>query len=131
MSHNALKSHASKAVKGLDLACSDMQIPAICHGCETGKSHWKPFPSSDKKTSKILELVHPDLAGPMQTKSLQGSLYTATFIDDYSRQAVVYYLKTKDQFEMALQKFLAWAETQTKDKLCALRSDRSGKYIGD
>ena len=130
MSHSALKAHASKAVKGLDLASSDMKVPTICHGCETRKSHCKPFTSSDKKTTKILELVHSDLAGPMQTRSIQGSQYTATFIDDYSRQAVVYYLKSKDQFEVALQKFLAWAETQTTDKLRALRSDRGREYIG-
>jgi len=42
---------------------------------------------------------------------------------------VVYFLKSKDQFSTALQKFLSWAETKTSDKLHALHSDRGGEYI--
>ncbi|KAF8497817.1 ankyrin repeat-containing domain protein [Russula emetica] len=44
----------------------------------------------------------------------------ATFIDDYSRHGVVYYLKTKDQCAAAFRKFLAWAENQTSERLLAL-----------
>ena len=65
----------------------------------------------------------------MQTKSMQGSTYFATFIDDHSRHAMVYYLKSKDQFVIALRNFLAWAETQTSTKMRALHSDRGGEYI--
>jgi len=71
----------------------------------------------------MLEIVHSDLASLMQSNSLQGSKYTATFIDDYSRHAVVYYLQSKDQFVTALKQFLSWAETQTSDKMCVLHSD--------
>ena len=89
MSHDALKHYSPLALQGLDLSGSDMAIPTLCHGCKTGKSTCKPFPSSSRKVTQILELVHSDLAGSMQTKSLQGSYYTATFIDDYSSYAVL------------------------------------------
>ena len=129
MSHSALKTHGPKAVKGLDLDASTMTIPMTCHGCEARKSTCKPFPGSAKTTSRILEVVHLDLAGPMQVKSIQGSLYTATFVDNYSHHAVVYCIWSKDQFVAALQKFISWAETQTSEKLHALHSDRGGKYM--
>jgi len=129
MSYAALKSHGPAAVKGMDFGSSTIHIPKTCHGCELGKSTRKPFPGSAKTTSRILEIVHSDLAGPMQTKSIQGSSYIATFVDDYSRHAVVYFLKTKDQFSAALQTFLSWAETQTSEKLRALHSDRGGEYM--
>src|SRR6267142_1556446 len=129
MSHTALKTHGPRAVTGLDLDVSTMAIPTTCHGCETGKSTCKPFPGSAKITSRILKVVHSDLAGPMQVKSIQGHLYTATFVDDYSCHAVVYCLRLKDQFVVALQKFLSWAETQTSEKLCTLHSDRGGEYM--
>ena len=70
MSHLALKTHGPKAVTGLDLDASTMTRPSMCHGCETGKSTHKPFPGSAKITSRILEVVHSDLAGPMQVKSI-------------------------------------------------------------
>ncbi len=129
MSYATLKAHGPSAVKGMDLGSSTMDIPTICHGCELGKSTRKPFPGSTKTTSRILEIVHSDLAGPMQTKSIQGSSYIATFVNDHSRHMVIYFLKTKNQFVAALQKFLSWAETQTSDKLHALHSDRGGEYM--
>jgi hypothetical protein len=129
MSHVALKNHGPKAVIGLDLDASTMAIPTMCYGCKTRKITHKPFPSSAKTTSRILEVVHSDLAGPMQVKSIQGSLYIATFIDDYLHHAVVYCLRLKDQFVNVLQKFLSWAETQTSEKLHTLHSDRGGKYM--
>ena len=65
----------------------------------------------------------------MKDRSIQGSLYFATFIDDHSRHAVVYCIRSKDQFVVALRKFIAWAENQTSKKLCILHSDRGGEYI--
>ena len=59
---------------------------------------------------------------------LKAPSYIATFIDDHSQHAVVYFLKSKDQFSAALQKFLSYAKTQTSDKLRALYSDRGGEY---
>jgi len=129
MSHAALKAHGPFAIKGMDLGSSTMDIPTICYGCELGKSTHKPFPDSVKKTSRILEIVHSDLASPMQTKSIQGSSYIATFVNDHSCHTVVYFLKSKDQFSAALQKFLSWAETQTSEKLHTLHSDRGGEYM--
>jgi len=128
ISHSALKAHGPKVLKGLDID-NTTSAPTICHGCELGKSTCQPFPRSTKKSSRILEIIHSDLAGPMQSKSIQGSEYTATFIDDYSRHAVVYYLRSKDQFVITLNKFLSWAETQTSEKMRALHSDCGGEYI--
>jgi hypothetical protein len=129
MSHMALKSYGPAATTGMDIDASAAAIPNACRGCELGKSARKPFPSSGKKTSRIYEVVHSDLAGPMQTDSVQGSKYIATFLDDYSRHAVVYHLKSKDKFVQALKTFLAWGETQTSQKLRALHSDRGGEYM--
>jgi len=128
ISHSALKAHGPKALKGLDID-NTTSAPTICHGCELGKSTRQPFPRSTKKSSRILEIVHSDLAGPMQSKLIQGSEYTATFIDDYLRHTVVYYLQSKDQFVIVLNKFLSWAETQTSEKMRVLHSDCGGEYI--
>src|SRR5258708_14877603 len=47
----------------------------------------------------------------------------------YTRHAVIYFLRTKDQFVCALKSFLAWGDTQPSPKLRALHSDRGGAYI--
>jgi hypothetical protein len=129
ISHAALKLYGPSALTGMDLD-SSTTAPTVCCGCEEGKSSRKPFSASpSKRTTAILEIVHSDLAGPMQTKSIQGSFCTATFIDNHSKHAVVYFIQSKDQFTVALSTFLSWAETQTALKMKALPSDRGGEYM--
>jgi hypothetical protein len=124
MSHKALMWH-SDAVNGLMLdPHSDCDLPP-CPGCELGKHMQLPFHASHKRSDWILQIVHSNLAGPMQVWSIRGAYYIATFIDDYSRFGIVYFFKTKDQCVATFQKFLTWAETQTFKKLLALHSDCS------
>lgn len=43
--------------------------------------------STDQSTraTKVLEIVHADVCGPMETKSIGLSIYFLLFVDDYSR----------------------------------------------
>ena len=58
----------------------------ICGECQIGKQTKK----SHKKiqylaTTRVLELLHMDLMGPMQVESLGGKRYAYVVVDDYSR----------------------------------------------
>lgn len=51
-------------------------------------------------TSRVLELLHVDLMGPMQVESLGDKRYVYVCVDDYSRFTRVYFLREKsDTFE--------------------------------
>ena len=128
MSYNTLKQHKD-SVKGISLDPRMNHDGSPCPGCELGKQTRSSFPGSSKRSDWRLRIIHSDLVGPMQPRSIQGSLYIATFIDDYSRHGVVYFLKSKGQCAAAFKKFLAWAETQTSEKLLVLHSDRGGEYL--
>src|SRR6266403_2104830 len=96
MSTQALK-HYKDSVKGISLDPSSDHDQLPCPGCKLGKQMRSPFSSSSKQSDHRLRIIHSDLAGPIQPQSIQGSSYIATFIDDYSRHGVVYFLRTKDQ----------------------------------
>ena len=69
-----------------------------CVSCLRGKQHREAIPKvSSRRASKLLELVHTDLCGPMQTQSLGGALYFMLIIDDCSRFTWVYFLHRKDE----------------------------------
>jgi hypothetical protein len=72
-----------------------------CEGCALGKMHRDEFPSNlDKKKRDVLDLVHTDVCGPMQTRSLGGAFYFLLFIDNCTRYTWVYFLRRKsDVFE--------------------------------
>jgi transposase InsO family protein len=128
MSIQALQRYKD-SVKGITLDPSEVDL-LPCPGCELGKQMHLFFPGSSKRLEQKLRIIHSDLAGPMQTCSIQGSYYITTFINDYSRHRVVYFLKSKDQYAAVFKKFLAWAENQSSgEHLHTLHSDRRGEYL--
>ena len=67
-----------------------------CDGCALGKMHRDEFPSNpDRKKRDVLDLVHTDVCGPMQTRYLGGAFYFLLFIDDCMRYTWVYFLRQK------------------------------------
>jgi transposase InsO family protein len=64
----------------------------------------------------------------MPVKSLGGSLYYLTFIDDYSRKTWLYLLKSKDEVFNKFQEFKAEIENLTNKKIKTLRIDNGGEY---
>jgi transposase InsO family protein len=100
----------------------------ICKGCALAKNIKKPFPSSNNRSKETLDLIHSDVCGPMPARSLGGSLYYVTFIDDYSRKTWLYLLKSKDEVFKKFQEFKEEIENLTKKKIKTLRIDNGGEY---
>jgi len=99
-----------------------------CKVCCYGKQHSQPFGSSTRQTSDILELVHSDLCGPMETESFTKAKYFVTFIDDYSRLVFTYFLvKKSDAFER-FKEYKAYVENSTGKKIKTLRTDNELEY---
>eukprot|EP00253_Pinus_taeda_P033059 PITA_33059 len=99
-----------------------------CRGCAMGKFSKSPFPSSDNRATRMLDLIHSDVSGRMFHVSLSGYEYYVLFIDDHSRRTWIYFLKTKSEIFKRFQEFRALVETQTGRKIKSLRSDNGGEY---
>ena len=69
-------------------------------------------------------------SGPMKTKTLGGSLYFVTFIDDHSRKVWVYTLKIEDQVLNVFKQFHTLVERQTGLKLKCIRTNNGGEHTG-
>ena len=80
---------------GIDF--NDKDLVCKCEVCIQGKCHRLPFKDSESQTKNILELVHSDLCGPIENKSIGGSRYMLTFLDDYTHKVFVYFLKCKSK----------------------------------
>ncbi|GAU28621.1 hypothetical protein TSUD_55650 [Trifolium subterraneum] len=60
---------------------------SICGECQVGKQTKMSHPRLEHQaTTKVLELLHMDLMGPMQVESLGGKRYAFVIVDDFSRQ---------------------------------------------
>ena len=96
--------------------------------CVDGKKNWVSFPSGGKRAKQILELVHSDVFGPMKVPSLGKSMYYVSFIDDFSRNTWIYFLKKKSEVFDRFKEFKALVENQIEKKIKVLRTDNGGEF---
>ncbi|PIK56502.1 hypothetical protein BSL78_06571 [Apostichopus japonicus] len=82
----------------------------------------------DAKATTPLELVHTDLAGPINPVAKDGFKYAATFTDDYSGAIFVYFIRNKGDTALVLEKFLA--DCAPYGKVKCIRSDNGSEFTG-
>ena len=95
-------------------------------GCAQGKNTKNPFPKSNSKEEGILDIIHSDICGTIQTTSLSGYSCYASFIDYYSRKTWIYFLKKKDEVFERLKELKALVENLSEKKIKILISDNGG-----
>jgi transposase InsO family protein len=127
LNHNDLMMLQKKEmVEGLPMFKSEH---VECEGCALGKQHREEFPMHiDKRKREILELVHTDVCGPMQTRSLGGAYYFLIFIDDRTRYTWVYFMRNKSDVFEYFKEFKNMVEKKTGKSIKILRSDQGGEY---
>jgi hypothetical protein len=89
----------------------------VCRGCALGKYIKIVFPNSDSRSTRILDLIHTYVCGPMSRVSLGGWEYYVTFIDDHSRKTWIFFPKTKSEVFKRFQEFKALVENQIGKKI--------------
>jgi transposase InsO family protein len=68
-----------------------------------------------------------DICGPFDVQSINHKLYFVSFIDDFSRYAHVYFLRSKDETFEKYKEFIAGSPHRMRTRI--LRSDNGGEYI--
>lgn len=128
--HVNMKSLRELIVKNLVVGMKFSTIEGNhCEACCIGKSTKKPCKRlNTRQSSRILDLVHTDLCGPLPVNSIGGARYFITFIDDWSRKTFVYVLKSKEDVPQCVQRYIAYVERQTGKKVRRLRSDNGLEY---
>jgi transposase InsO family protein len=125
--------YVKKFLKVYNIAADSISLNKIknCVTCAEGKQSRPPFERSVSQTSEILELVHTDVMGPMETKTISGARYIVTFLDDYSGMVFVYFLKEKSEVYDFFVRFKTLVENQTGKKIKKLRSDNGTEYTSN
>ncbi|KAE9004319.1 hypothetical protein PR002_g17101 [Phytophthora rubi] len=81
------------------------------------------------KTTKLLQLVHTDIVGPMKPKSKGGEPYVLTFVDDYSKYVVAYFITKKSEVPVTFKTFINLYENQWGERIKCLRSDNATEFV--
>ncbi|KMQ83988.1 retrovirus-related pol polyprotein from transposon tnt 1-94, partial [Lasius niger] len=101
----------------------------VCVACAKGKQAKQKFDKQGKRAEGLLDLIHSDLCGPMENKSIGGTRYMLTFIDDHSRKVFVYFLVSKDEVPNRFEEFKTYIERQMNRPIKCLRTDNGTEYV--
>jgi transposase InsO family protein len=101
----------------------------ICEDCAETKSVRASFPkSTNRTTTRKLELVHSDVWGQIDPTSLGGAKYAVIFVDDYTRIKRLYFMARKSEVPEMFQQYIAEVATPEGLTIKRLRSDCGGEY---
>ncbi|CAG4987165.1 unnamed protein product [Colias eurytheme] len=123
-----LNSMKNGAVEGVSFPEKAEIDKSQCITCCEGKLARLPFTHSGSRCDSVLEVVHADVCGPMETISEGKSRYFLLFVDDYSRMAFVYFLKAKNEAFKYFKVYKALVEKQTQKSIKILRTDNGGEF---
>ncbi|CAI7785088.1 unnamed protein product [Closterium sp. NIES-53] len=118
------------SLKGLEVKGAAKEIGS-CPTCLETKFTKIPFSSGTGPAKAPLTLVHMDVVVPTRAPSLSGSRYFLTIVDDHTRAAWVYPLKTKGEVAAAvLKEWMPRAQRESGHKVKVIRTDNGGEFIG-
>ena len=100
----------------------------LCEHCLYGKQNRVKFPYGASRENDILELIHNDVFGPVLVPSLGGSLYYVCFINDFSKNTWLYFLKKKSKVFKKFKEFKALVKNQTRKNIKAWITKNGGEF---
>jgi len=101
-----------------------------CIDCIKGKFAKQIKKDGAKCSSGLLELIHTDICGPFNVRSVDGFSYFITFTDDFSCYGYIYPIWEKSEALDKFKIFKAEVENQHELKIKVVRSDRGCEYYG-
>ena len=119
-----------KGVTGLEIRGEEWEsVDRVCTTCAAGRQHKETMTGTREKTENLLQNIHSDVCGPMETPTLTGERYFVTFIDEASGRLAVSLMRSKAD---VLENFTAYRQRAEKDtgrQIKCLRSDGGGEYV--
>lgn len=103
-------------------------VPKVCDTCLESKFSNLSHSKTRTRAEGIMDLVHSDV-NLVSPKGINGEIGFVTFIDDFSRLARVYCIKSKSE---VVDKFMHYVNTMTNlvsRKIKILRCDRGTEYL--
>ncbi|GJV13352.1 putative ribonuclease H-like domain-containing protein [Tanacetum coccineum] len=100
-----------------------------CVACQKGKQHKSSCKAKlVNSISKPLHMLHMDLFGPTNVKSLMKKSYCLVVTDDFSRFSWVFFLATKDETSRILKTFITEIENQLAYKVKVIKCDNGTEF---
>jgi len=132
LSYKSLATMVQKdLVTGIDTSPAAFQEAdkTPCEQCQQSRQTRQPFKSTGRSSSKVLELLHSDLCGPISPPTLEGERYVVTLQDDHTGLSMVQLVKNKSDTAASIKHMITRMECQTGQKVRQVRTDNGTEYV--
>jgi hypothetical protein len=102
----------------------------ICDTCARGRIKERPHNGTLRKGRWRMDVIHTDVAGPIQTPGFNGCRYWVTFLDDFTQWAEVQAIKERSEVSDRLINFVE-RNTTPECKTSLIHQDRGGENLSD
>ncbi|GJY67557.1 putative ribonuclease H-like domain-containing protein [Tanacetum coccineum] len=100
-----------------------------CVACQKGKQHKASCKAKlVNSISKPLHMLHINLFGPINVKSLMKKSYCLVVTDDFSRFSLVFFFAIKDETSRILKTFIIEIENKLHHKVKVIRCDNGTEF---
>jgi transposase InsO family protein len=125
---SAIVQLARGSAVGIEIELGDAH-EADCIACIEGKQHRLLFKTGRTRATKVGELLHMDLAGPMEITSFDNKHYFLIVIDDYSRAVWTSAIASKTEVVTKVREYIAQLENAFALKVKAVMADNGTEFI--
>lgn len=104
-----------------------------CEVCILAKLQKKPFNTIRERAQQPMQVIHADVMGPISPITHPNKKrFVVVFIDDFSRKAMAYAMKSKSETGEYFELFLKSMRNVLgyDAKVCYLRSDKGTEFLG-
>ncbi|GJW94861.1 retrovirus-related pol polyprotein from transposon TNT 1-94 [Tanacetum coccineum] len=102
----------------------------LCSACQLGKSKKHTHkPKTENTNLEVLHALYMDLCGPIRMQTVNGKKYILVIIDDYSRFTWVKFLRSKDENQEVVIKFLKQIQVGRNKTIRYIHTDNGTKFI--
>ena len=102
---------------------------SLCSACEKGKQTRASFKSKQvSSVSSPLQLLHMDLFGPVNVKSMAGKKYTLVIVDEFSGYTWVFFIRSKSDTPDEIISFVKKMEVLNNLTVRSIRSDHGTEF---
>jgi len=104
----------------------------FCEACQLGKMHRKSYKTAEgKHETKLGEVIHSDVAGPMEVESIGHSRWYVIFKDDATDFRVICFMQNKSDVLEKFKTFEAAVRNRFGRPIRVLRTDRGQEYVNN
>lgn len=119
--------NTSDATVGLPAATARV---SDCDVCAQSKAKTTPFPRvSFTEVDHVFDLIHMDLAGPINVNSVDAMRYFLVLVDHKSKYTVVHCLERKCEVTEYVKNFISHIKTQFDKTIKCFRTDNGTEFV--